>query len=57
MIVGAWLTVQPYTSASACMPRQTPNMGVPVCAHRRITSSLTPDSLGAPGPGEMSTPS
>ena len=57
MIVGAWLTVQPNTSASACMPRHTPNIGLRSRAHSRITSSLTPESEGAPGPGEISTPS
>ena len=57
MMVGAWLTVAPNTSASACMPKQTPNMGLDCSAHRRIMPSLAPDSAGAPGPGEISTPS
>ena len=57
MMVGAWLTVAPNTSANACMPRHTPNIGLFCAAHRRIMSSLAPDSAGAPGPGEISTPS
>ena len=57
MIVGAWSTVHPYTSASACSPRQTPNIGLRSLAQRRIMSSLAPESAGAPGPGEISTPS
>ena len=32
-------------------------LGTPLAAHRRIISSLAPDSAGAPGPGEISTPS
>ena len=57
MSTGECDTVAPKTSPIAWWPKHTPSTGSPASAQWAMTCGQTPASAGAPGPGEMSTPS